>query len=265
MSYADIPEELATRTQWVCAWANSKTPMQISERKGASSTRPDTWGEMAAALLAVQNGVYDNIGFVFTPDDPYVGIDIDAGFDDDGVLTDLAADIISKCESYTEVSRSGRGVHIILRGSLPFKGKNNRQGVEIYSEARYFLMTGKQLVYKNIIDNQPAIDYVLQRYFPEDQPRESGTTERRPRIYSRTYTAPQPGKVSLTPQYPPIPAGCRNLSLTSLAGQLHTQGYTKGQIYKELLRCNSAACRPPLSQGEVERIVESVTKYRRDR
>ena len=22
MSYAEIPEELATRTQWVCAWAN---------------------------------------------------------------------------------------------------------------------------------------------------------------------------------------------------------------------------------------------------
>jgi len=44
---------------------------------------------------------------------------------------------------------------------------------------------------------------------------------------------------------------------------MHTQGYTKADIYKELLYANSVACKPPLDPSEVESIVNSVTRYRR--
>ena len=54
-----------------------------------------------------------------------------------------------------------------VRGTLPFKGKNNLNGVEIYKAARYFIMTGDTLLYNDIIENQEAIDYVVETYFHE--------------------------------------------------------------------------------------------------
>ena len=260
MSYENVPAELIQEKAWVNVWNNSKIPMQTSLRKGASSVHPETWGSFEEAVKNVENGVYDGIGYVFT-DNGLIGIDIDAGFND-GFLSPLAADIISHCESYTEKSRSGRGVHILVRGSLPLKGKNNRNGVEIYKSSRYFIMTGNVLIFSEIIENQVGIDYVVEKYF-HDAPKESSGSSVPQRIYSPVYRKPENGKLTLKPEYPPITSGSRNLSLTSLAGQLHNQGYSKADIFKELLYANSVACKPPLDRSEVELIVNSVTRYRR--
>jgi hypothetical protein len=137
-----------------------------------------------------------------------------------------------------------------VRGTIPFKGKNNRAGVEIYQSSRYFIMTGNVLLFREVAENQAALDYVVETYFPETQ-KEGGSTSVPQRIYTPIYKRPESGKVRLSPEYPPILPGCRNLSLTSLAGQLHNQGYSKAEIYKELLRCNQEACQPPLDQSEV--------------
>lgn len=260
MKYANIPSELKLEKAWVNVWVNSKIPMQSAIRKAASSVLPDTWSEFELAEQAVSKGVYDGLGYVFH-DTGLVGIDIDAGFDD-GLLNELSADIIGHCESYTEKSRSGRGIHILVKGTLPFKGRNNRQGVEIYQSSRYFIMTGDVLIFPEITENQAGIDYVLEKCFPETQKESSGSSAPQ-RIYSPVYRKPENGKVSLKPEYPPITTGSRNLSLTSLAGQMHNQGYSKADIYKELLYANSVACKPPLDRSEVELIVNSVTKYRR--
>ena len=167
MDYSRIPEELKNQNQWVCAWDGSKVPMRAFERKAASSTAPDTWSTFEQAEWAVENGHYDHIGYVFA-DQNIVGIDIDAGFED-GLMTPLCADIMQACHSYTEKSRSGRGVHILMRGKLPFSGKNNLAGVEIYQARRFFIMTGKVLIFPEIIDNQEAIDYVVEKYFKETE------------------------------------------------------------------------------------------------
>lgn len=259
--YERIPQELREKRCWVNVWNTSKVPMQSTVRKAASSSDPNTWSTFEDAVSAVGQGVYDGIGYVFC-DDGLVGIDIDDGFTD-GLLNPLAADIIGHCQSYTEKSRSGRGVHILVRGELPFKGKNNRAAVEIYKSNRYFIMTGEVLIFSEIVENQSAIDYVIEKYFP-DTPKESSSGTVAPqRIYSPIYRRPENGKLHLKPEYPPITPGSRNLSLTSLAGQLHNQGYTKAEIYKELLYANQQACKPPLPQSEVELIVNSVTRYRR--
>ena len=112
MDYSRIPAELKNLKQWVCAWDSSKVPMKAFERKAASSTAPDTWGTFEQAQAAVEDGTYNHLGFVFA-DNGLVGIDIDAGFED-GLMTPLCADIMKACHSYTEKSRSGRGVHILL-------------------------------------------------------------------------------------------------------------------------------------------------------
>lgn len=262
MRYDDLPPEITELPQWVCVWNNSKIPMQAKTRKAASSTAPETWSTFDEAVRAVNDGVYDHIGFVFA-DNGIVGIDIDAGFDEDGFLSDLSLDCISHCQSYTELSRSGRGVHIFVKGSLPFKGKNNGTGVEIYRGSRYFITTGKKLIYPMIIENQQGIDYIVDKYF-KDTPKDGESIgNSNNRIYTPKYEIQVEGKISITPRYPEIPAGMRNISLTSLAGQMHSQGYSKEQIHQELQKANAQACRPPLSGYEVECIVNSVTRYRR--
>lgn len=256
-----IPEGLKTLDQWVCIHADSKVPMKAFAHEAASSTNPDTWASFATAENAVAKGYYDNIGFVFN-DNGYVGIDIDRGYDEDGFLTPVAADILGRCKSYTEKSRSGRGFHIIVRGSLPFKGKNNLNGVEIYKASRYFIMTGEVMLYEDICENQFAIDYIVEKYFAETQ-REDTQKSIKNRVYTPQWDKPQNGRIKLRPIYPRIPNGCRNICLTSLAGMLHNQGYSRDQIYDELVYCNTVACDPSLDRSEIRTIVNSVTRYKR--
>ena len=261
MNLKNIPQEIQSLDQWVCSRSDSKMPMRAFEFTPASSTAPHTWSSFETAINAVADGKYDYIGFVFH-DNGIVGVDIDSGYDEEGFISPLAADIIGKCESYTEKSKSGRGFHILLRGSLPFKGKNNRNGVEIYKTARYFIMTGDTLLYDAIIDNQEAIDYIVDKYFPEM--RESENKGVAPKIYTPIWEKPMiDGRIKLRPVYPLIPDGCRNICLTSLAGMLHNQGYSPQQIFDELIYCNTVACDPLLPESEIETIVGSVTRYKR--
>lgn len=262
MTYIDnIPRELIDLDQWVCTHSDSKVPYRPYNDTPASSTNPDTWSMFRTAIEAVGvDGRYDNIGFVFN-DNGLVGIDIDDGYGEDGLLSPLAIDIIRHCKSYTERSRSGRGFHIIVKGDIPFKGKNNLKGVEIYKQARYFIMTGNTLLYRNIEENQEALNYIVDKYFPTMRESDENKTFN-PRIYNPQWDKPQE-KIKLRPVYDPIPDGTRNISLTSLAGQLHSVGYSQRQIYQELLHVNKVACSPPLSTAEIELIVKSVTRYRR--
>lgn len=258
MRYDTLPPEILTLNQWVNVWNNSKIPMQSTQNVAASSSNPDTWSNFATAKNAVERGTYDHIGFVFA-DNGIVGIDIDAGFDEDGFLSELSVDCMRAAKSYTEKSRSGRGIHILVKGQLPFKGRNNRAGVEIYQSGRYFIMTGKVLVYHDLIENQEAIDYIVDKYFPEMV---SEGVSNRANIYSPIWP-PIGEKIPLRSYYPPIPDGCRNISLASLAGVLHNTGYDADQIYDELSLVNERACTPPLDDYEVKTIVNSITRYKR--
>lgn len=260
MNLQNIPIEIQKLNQWVCSRSDSKCPMQANKPKPASSVNSATWSTFADAVDSLADGIYEYIGFVFN-NNGIIGIDIDDGYDADGFLSRLAVDIIAACGSYTEKSKSGSGVHILVKGDIPFKGKNNLKGVEIYKTARYFITTGDVLVYDTIIENQKALDYIVEKYFPETRDADSSRV-----LNSRIYT-PQwqrPDKtIQLRPMYPTIPNGCRNICLTSLAGMLHTLGYKQKQIYDEIAYCNTVACKPPLNNREVENIVKSVTRYKR--
>lgn len=262
IDYSSIPEELRVLKQWVCVSEGSKAPMQALTHFPASSTNPATWSTFEDAVLSVKLGLHDGIGFVFN-DNGIVGIDIDDAFDVDGTISDMASDIISICQSYTERSKSGHGYHIFVKGDVPFKGKNNLAGVEVYKTARFFIMTGHHSsAVRHISKNQGALDYIVGKYFPETREKKSTTVT--PRIYNPEWDCPKGSKrIRIKPHYPVIPDGCRNICLTSLAGMMHSIGYSKGQIYRELKYANETACKPPLHDNELRAICNSVTRYQR--
>jgi primase-polymerase (primpol)-like protein len=156
ISAENIPEELRERPQWVC-WRYeakpgddklTKVPYTAGTSRRASSTDLKTWRTFEQAYMALDNEArhYDGIGFVFSSADPFVGIDLDKCRNpESGELAPWAREIISRVpEGYIEVSPSGTGVHIIIRGSV--RGGGVRKGpVEMYSRGRYFTITGVAL------------------------------------------------------------------------------------------------------------------------
>jgi putative DNA primase/helicase len=141
-----IPEELKARPQWV-AWRLekrdgdfTKVPYTPFTDRKASSTDLLTWRAFEDALVAYRQGDCDGIGFVFSSGDPYCGIDLDGCRSPvTGELVAWAEEIVDDLDGYAEVSPSGQGVHVIVRGKTP----NRRQGqVEVYGSERFFTMTG---------------------------------------------------------------------------------------------------------------------------
>ena len=144
-----IPETLCEREQWVC-WKQTKrdgntTKIPVTPGGGgfASSTDPETWAGFEIALEYAQTGNADGVGFVFTNNDPIVGVDLDDCRDPaTGDVDSAAQDIIDRLDSYTEISPSGTGYHVLIEGDLP-EGRNRRGHIELYDKARFFTVTGE--------------------------------------------------------------------------------------------------------------------------
>ena len=144
-----LPEEMRQRPQWV-VWKleerdgkPTKVPYIAGGSGKASSTDSLTWRSFEEAVQALETGRYNGIGFVFSSGDPFAGIDLDdCRNPETGELEEWAVKIVEDFGGYAEVSQSGTGVHIIVKGKAPNK---KRGKVEAYSLERFFAMTGQVL------------------------------------------------------------------------------------------------------------------------
>lgn len=94
------------------------------------------------ARKAYDQGGWSGVGFAFLPGDGFVGIDIDHGVDAaTGQPTERTRQIIDTCQSFTETSVSGTGVHIYGRGKTR-TNKSNDIGLELFCERQFFIVTG---------------------------------------------------------------------------------------------------------------------------
>ncbi|MEU6543888.1 DNA primase [Streptomyces sp. NPDC046859] len=138
-----VPAAMARRRQWV-RYSDRKVPLSARgpRRSPASSTDPATWSSYSAAKRSTA-GV--GIGFVLSPTDRLVCIDLDHALAD-GVLASWARDIVDRLpQTYIEVSPSGTGLHIWGYGSVG-RGRRIRRGescVEVYDRGRYITVTGE--------------------------------------------------------------------------------------------------------------------------
>jgi putative DNA primase/helicase len=146
-----IPNEIKTYRAWVpwkCTRVGDKCtkhPYEVRTGRKASSTDSRTWGPFEEILKSYEAGNYDGIGFVFSTGDPFCGVDLDDAVNPEtGEVAVWAQQIIEGLDGYTELSPSGSGVHIIVRGEL--SGGGNRKGsLEMYDKKRFFTMTGHVL------------------------------------------------------------------------------------------------------------------------
>jgi putative DNA primase/helicase len=141
-----IPEQLKARPQWV-VWKAvgdkpDKVPYSAATGRRASSTDLMSWSTFEETLRAYENGEYAGVGFVFSSADPYTGIDLDDCVDAQGEIALWALEIVCRFDSYTELSATGTGLHIIARGDVPNRRKGN---MEVYTSKRFFTVTGQTI------------------------------------------------------------------------------------------------------------------------
>lgn len=149
--YEKIPLELKQLPHWV-GWKymqhpgedhKRKVPINAMDGQLAKSNDPTTWCDFDTACRGKERFGLDGIGFMFSGDGIF-GIDIDHCYDPETQELDpAAAEIIETVQSYTELSPSGTGIHILCKGALP-EGRKRRGAVEMYSTLRYFTVTGNQ-------------------------------------------------------------------------------------------------------------------------
>ena len=143
-----IPDELKIRPQWVVWKAVGERPEKVpySAKSGRKASTTDllSWSTFEEAYEALRFGQqYSGLGFVFSSGDPFAGIDIDGCVTPrTGEVAGWAMEIARYFDSYTELSASGTGIHIIVEGDVPNRRKDN---VEVYSCKRFFTLTGHLL------------------------------------------------------------------------------------------------------------------------
>lgn len=149
--FKNIPEELRATPSWVL-WRSedigaakpTKIPYQLNGYK-ASVINPSHWSSFDEVCNMYAHGGYSGIGFVFSDRDNFSFIDLD--YSSDQSIIDHQRKIFSTFNSYSELSPSGNGLHIIIKGSVP--NGRRRSAVEIYSSERYATFTG------NVYLNEP--------------------------------------------------------------------------------------------------------------
>lgn len=145
-----VPGELRQHPHWV-SWRyerrgakRTKVPYDPRSGRRASTTDPATWTTFIDATRALTGGRFDGIGFVFSEADPFAGVDLDDCIKEDGHLTDAAQAIVTRLNTYTEISPSGQGVKLFLQAEMP-SGRRRKGNIEMYDQARFFTVTGRHL------------------------------------------------------------------------------------------------------------------------
>ncbi|MCQ2173295.1 MAG: phage/plasmid primase, P4 family [Bacteroidales bacterium] len=193
--YELIPDELKALPRWVCWRAVpketkdgltkiSKEPVNPRTGGMARSNDPSTWTDFDTAVSASVD--YAGIGFMFH-DSGYIGIDIDdrpSELSDyrSGKTDNLFGEMNNALCTYMEYSQSGNGVHLIGRGTLPDKDfKNSDMGVEMYTGARFFVMTGNVCSeFVDIADITESVRPFYERYRTKNKQQNSQPQEQLP-------------------------------------------------------------------------------------
>lgn len=163
----NCPEELKDYKQWVF-WVkegDKKLPLVYHVAEAHLTAKdwnnPKHWMTFQEAVDLIEMGVSDfplNLGFVFTPEDPFVFIDIDH-YKEEAHKT-VAAKLLNACEGYAEVSQSGQGLHLIVKAkksSLLTRSKF----VECYDHNRFCALTFNSINNKKeVTEGQHLVDAI---------------------------------------------------------------------------------------------------------
>lgn len=223
-----IPEEMRALPNW-CVWRleivggrETKIPYNARTGEKAKSNDRATWCTFAEAAHAAARGQYKGVGFMLS-DSPYVCVDLDHCLDG-GENEAWARGIVQQLGSYTEVSQSGKGLHIFGRASVERGRRNDR--IEIYPDKRFIAMTGALYEDRGTLsDMQGGINAMMAEHFPTDREKAG--------MYSKMSNTPHEGASPLVGKAPQVQTGATGQSTAQRSPRVE-------QVIAKLRRGDSA-------------------------
>ena len=147
----------------------TKIPIDPKSEENASATDELTWSDYKTALAKWRERphLYKGLGFVFTEEDPFCVIDIDDYENCEESITKLISEF---SDTYSEISPSGKGFHIIMEGKKPGERCRSAKhpGLEIYDRGRFMTVTGNRQNIKEIADCQDLLVKTYNKFFPKE-------------------------------------------------------------------------------------------------
>ena len=152
-----IPISLLEIARWILYVFSCGRKIPLGPRTLRPSNGPDAYADyqfVANRLTDARASVdeagtrLDGLGFRFAWDAtaPFGFIDLDHCRDPQtGEIEPWALAIISRLNSYTEVSPSGAGLHIFVRTQQPPEGGCRKGRIEIYTRLRWATITGQHV------------------------------------------------------------------------------------------------------------------------
>lgn len=129
----------------------TKIPHRASRPEyGLSNKNATGWVtfDEAMATYKANPKLFAGVGYLMTGPHGVTGVDLDNCRDPrTGKIDEWALEIAAKFDSYTEVSPSGTGLHIMVAGDVPEDWTNHERGIEVYggNEARFLCVTGRRI------------------------------------------------------------------------------------------------------------------------
>lgn len=254
VSVDNIPVELKERPQWL-NWqyiqrggGRQKVPTAPRTGQSIDHLDPAEWRNFEDAVRGLSGAFCDGIGFVFTADDDLAGVDLDEVLDlDTGEIEPWASELIERLDSYSEISPSGAGVKVFVRGEVPAGGiaklRDQERRTELYDRGRFFTVTGRQ--------------------FP------STPAEIRPADLEVVFdfgAATQGGDGGKFRTHPPLPErlgpGARHPELFRVGRTARSSGLGGGGILEVLRAVNERRCEPKKTEVELAEITRMVVNQR---
>jgi hypothetical protein len=246
---AGIPDQLKHYKQWV-AWSlieeGGKTKKLPTYLHSDNTVRRAKWSspnnfysfDEALAIYSTHTD-FHGLGFVFTPDDPFVGIDLDK------LLPNDERHRWVDYNTWSEFSQSGQGVHIIVEANLPKAFKPSHGQVELYSQGRFFALTGRLTANSGMKINpgQDLVDTLLITYADEDQLDE---------LKSQRSGFKLPEKVQ---------EGNRDNSMYQYCCSLFAKGFDEDEVTIRALKANKRHFDPPMEMVEVQTKVGNAQSF----
>lgn len=275
LHFEKIPAVLKDRDQWVL-WRLidrdgelAKVPFGI-DGKPAKANDPATWAPYLKVSRSYKPERDAGIGYEFSADDSFVGVDLDGCRDPEtGTIAGWAKEIITLLDTYAEVSPSQTGVKLFVVGELKSDWRkvvldvpkvcDKEPAIEVYDRGRYFAVTGWRL--KGQVDPMPRqaqLDALIEKHKPKTAPiqRQDFNSTAAVVERARKYIATMPPAVS----------GSRGHDVTFRVACVLVQGFLldRGDALGLLTEWNQA-CQPPWTERELNHKIDSAQKAPGDR
>lgn len=176
-NYDNIPETLKNFNQFlnfkIETKENGKHGKPPVDKNGynISYKKPENWMTFEGAIANYNKcKKIDGINFVLTKEDDLVGIDLD-GCINNGSIEDWANDWVQTLDSYTEISPSGKGLRIFIKGKI--SSNKNKGNIEVYGHDKVLTLTGNRLkkTPTNINARQEGLDKLMEKFNTKQQDR----------------------------------------------------------------------------------------------